>query len=163
MSSPKMVISLALTTVDIGGNYTQYLGQIRVWTGTTVPTAGPETYLQVLEGLLFETEIVCSSLSEQQCWQRRPQGNILLIIILSLFILFCSVDGVVVYIIYFFSVHFYFALFTFSGFLGFYLVFMLCFLFFSFCIISMYLFFFVFSCTWAFCFCFSFNFFVLLF
>ena len=119
MSSPKMVISLALTTVDIGGNYTQYLGQIRVWTGTTVPTAGPETYLQVLEGLLFETEIVCSSLSEQQCWQRRPQGNILLIIILSLFILFCSVDGVVVYIIYFFSVHFYFALFTFSGFLGF--------------------------------------------
>lgn len=78
---------------------------------------------------------------------RRPQGNILLLIILSLFILFCSVDGVVVYNLFFIVYIFILLFLLFVVFWGFYLVFMLRFLFFSFFIISMYLFFFVFSCT----------------
>ena len=45
-------MGLALAAVDTGDKYKQELGQVRVWTGPTVPTAGPETYLEILEGPL---------------------------------------------------------------------------------------------------------------
>ena len=42
----------ALAAVSFGGKYTWELGQVRVWAGSAVPTADPETYLEVLEGNL---------------------------------------------------------------------------------------------------------------
>ena len=45
-------IGLAFTALDSGDKYTQESGQVRVCAGSTVPTAGPNTYLAVLEGLL---------------------------------------------------------------------------------------------------------------
>jgi len=44
--------SPALAAVNVGGKYIWELGQVRVWAGSAVPTADPETYLEVLEGLL---------------------------------------------------------------------------------------------------------------
>ena len=52
MSVSTFETSLAFEALDSGDKYTQDLGQVRVCAGSTVPTAGPETYLEVLEGLL---------------------------------------------------------------------------------------------------------------
>ena len=61
--------SVAFTALDVVGKYTWESGQVRVWAGLTVPKTDPETYLEVLEGLLG----------------RRPQENILITNILCWF------------------------------------------------------------------------------
>ena len=52
MSVPTNETSLTLTAVDSGGKNTWELGQIRICAVPKVPTAGPETNLEALEGLL---------------------------------------------------------------------------------------------------------------
>lgn len=51
MSAPVTDTGLALAVVDFAGIYIEELGQVRVWAAPTVDTAGPETYLELLEGL----------------------------------------------------------------------------------------------------------------
>ena len=51
MSDPTTETGLALAAVYFGGKYMWELGQDRVWTATTVPTVGPETYLEIVENL----------------------------------------------------------------------------------------------------------------
>ena len=43
---------MGLPFAAVEGKYMWESGQVRVWAGPTVPTAGPETSLEVLEGLL---------------------------------------------------------------------------------------------------------------
>ena len=52
MRAPTTDTGLALAFVEFGGKYMWELGQVRVWAAPSVPTGGPETYLEVLEGLM---------------------------------------------------------------------------------------------------------------
>lgn len=48
MSAPRTEMGLALAAVDFGDMCTWELGQVRICVATTLPRAGPETYLKGL-------------------------------------------------------------------------------------------------------------------
>ena len=86
MSTPTTETSLAFIALDIGSKYMQELGQIRVWTGPTVPTADPENYLEALKGFLGKQGLIldhCGSKIPLTAWiPRNYQENTLISIIL---------------------------------------------------------------------------------
>ena len=99
MSAPITETGLALVAVDFGGKYTQELGQVRVWAGPIVPTAGPETYLEVLEGLLERQGWAVAHCGGKDTDSRDPRKIFLLLLFfislfhfvqLLLFLLFIS-------------------------------------------------------------------------
>ena len=56
-----------MATVDLEGKHMWELGQTRIWTVPTGPTAGPETSLEALEGLLWRQR--CDS------WRASSEGE----------------------------------------------------------------------------------------
>ena len=56
MSIPTTETSPALAAVDFGSMNTREPSKVRAWAAPTLPIAGPETYLEVLEGLLGRWE-----------------------------------------------------------------------------------------------------------
>ena len=138
---------LTLAAVDFGDKYTWELGQVRVWAATTVPTAGLETYLKVLEGLLGRRRLAVAHCGVKDTDSRGPK---------KILIFFCFV----LFLFYFF----YYFLFIFSGFKKFFNTFLI-FLFiyflcvFPFCFVLFLSFFFFiiflfYLFKFAFCFCF---------
>ena len=68
-------------TVDYGGKYTQESSKIRVWAGPTMPTAGPETYLEVLEDFLGSQGLALAHWGVRTLTAEAP-GNIIIITII---------------------------------------------------------------------------------
>lgn len=58
VSTPTTEISLILAAVDFGGKFTTGDGQGQSLSCPTVPLVGPETYPEILEGLLEKWRLV---------------------------------------------------------------------------------------------------------
>ena len=133
--------------------YTQELDQLRVWSGPTVPTSGPDTYL---EGLLGRQGLAMTHCGSMDTDSRGPRKILLLQFFLFCFALLCSVVSVVFIILLLFLKYFLF----------FYSNFMVVFCFYS-CFCTFYHYFyefvlcsvcFFFFFWFAFCFCSLFHF-----
>ena len=64
-----------------------------------MPTAGPETYLEVLEDLLGKRGLAVAHCGSKDTYRGSP-GKTFLLLLFFLFVSFCSVDGVDVFIIF---------------------------------------------------------------
>ena len=156
-SVPTTEMGLALAAVHFGGKNTRELGQVRVWAGPTGPTAGPETCLEVLEGLRGRRGLVVAHCGSKDTDRGGPRKIFLLL--WFFFCLFCFVQLMVLLFLLFitFLIYIFFVfllLLYFFAVLCFFLVFVLFFILFSFfLIVSMCLF-----CLLCFCFIFHFLF-----
>ena len=134
--------------------YTQELDQLRVWSGPTVPTSGPDTYL---EGLLGSQGLAMTHCGSMDTDSRGPRKILLLQFFLFCFALLCSVVSVVFIILLLFLKYFLFFYFNFTLWLFF--VFILAFALFIIIFMSLsYVLFDFFFFWFAFCFCSLFHF-----
>ena len=72
-SAPTTETGLALEAVDLGDKGTKEFDHISIWAAPTVPTVGPETYLEVLEGLLGRQGMAVTHCGGKDTDSRGPQ------------------------------------------------------------------------------------------
>lgn len=90
VSTPTTETSLILATVDFEGKYTTGDGQGQSLSCPTVPLVGPETYLEILEGLLEKWSLGVSHWGDKDTDSRdfRKISLLLFFILLQFYIFF---------------------------------------------------------------------------
>ena len=103
MSVPTIETDLAFTALEFEGTYMWESSQVRVWAGPTVPTAGPETYLEVLEVLMGRWGLAVAHWGSKDTDRGGPRK-----IFLILLFFFCLFSCWYCSFYYFFIIYFYF-------------------------------------------------------